>query len=84
MSRNRDPAPPVNSTPPQTLKRNVAAPITAFSPRRAAPLPSNVLRDLNTPDLVDISLAPGCELIIRGVGASKKGGVVHGTAACRK
>jgi hypothetical protein len=45
-----------------------------FTPRRAAALSSCAQRDANSPALVDISLAPGCELIIRGVEASKKGG----------
>ena len=67
-------APLVNSTPPQTPKRISAAPVPIFSPRQAARLSRNVIRDANPPDLTDVALAPGCELIIRGVGANKKGG----------
>jgi len=69
-------APLANSSPPQTPKRarTAAAPIPMFTPRRAAALSSCAQRDANSPALVDISLAPGCELIIRGVEASKKGG----------
>ena len=36
--------------------------------------PDDVPQDINIAALMDISLAPGCELIIHGVGASKKGG----------
>lgn len=69
-----NPATPVNSTPPQTPKRVAAALVPLFSPRHAAMLPGNLTRDINTTSLTDISLAPGCELIIWGIGASTKGG----------
>ena len=66
--------PPVNSTPPQTPRRIVAAPVPHFSPCRAVMHPDDVSQDIKIAALTDISLAPGCELIIRRVGASKKGG----------
>jgi hypothetical protein len=67
-------APLVISTPPQTPKRLAAAPIPMFTPRNAARLFNSAHRDANSPALIDVTLAPGCELVIRGVGAANKGG----------
>ena len=69
-----DSAPLVILTPPQTPKCLTAAPIPMFTPRSAAQIFNSIHSDANTPALTNVSLAPGCELIIRGVGATNKGG----------
>lgn len=74
MPVDPDSAPLVILTPLQTLKHLAAAPpIPMFTPRSAARVFNSVHCDANTPALTDVSLAPGCELIIRGVGAANKG-----------
>ncbi|KJA22970.1 hypothetical protein HYPSUDRAFT_138523, partial [Hypholoma sublateritium FD-334 SS-4] len=60
-----------SATPP----RNVAVNITPFSPRRPAQRSHDEILASEAASLIPstIVLAPGCELIVRGVGAKEKG-----------